>query len=80
MVKDTRKRRRAEKYSYYIDQAFAYTDMLAVDKAEIWLERAEQWLSKHKNTRVGYNMYCNLRTLIYDQQGDMEKAEEYGFF
>lgn len=66
-----------EKYSYYIDQAFAYTDMLAVDKAEIWLERAEQWLSKHKNTRVGYNMYCNLRTLIYDQQGDMEKAEEY---
>ena len=54
--------------------------MLAVDKAEIWLERAEQWLSKHKNTRVGYNMYCNLRTLIYDQQGDMEKAEEYGFF
>ena len=35
-----------EKYSYYIDQAFAYTDMLAIDKAEIWLERAEQWLSK----------------------------------
>lgn len=66
-----------EKYSYYIDQAFAYTDMLAIDKAEIWLERAEQWLSKHKNTGVGYNMYCNLRTLICDQQGDMGKAEEY---
>ena len=66
-----------EKYSYYIDQAFAYTDMLAVDKAEIWLERAEQWLSKHKAASVGYSMYCTLRTLIYDQQGDMKKAEEY---